>query len=54
VKRGVIEGRSPRKLEGRGDTKAIRRVIEGLCPSIENIFPLPLIKGKGDTGGWGY
>jgi len=25
----------------------------GISPSFQN-FPLPLIKGKGDNGGWGH
>jgi len=32
--------------------KEARGVLEGLRPSKEIIFPLPLIKGKGDKGGW--
>jgi hypothetical protein len=32
----------------------IKEVLEGRSPSKEITIPLPLIKGKGDKGGWGY
>jgi len=28
--------------------------FRGALPLLYNLFPLPLDKGKGDKGGWGY
>jgi len=36
--------------EEEGDTEEIKGVIEGLCPSIENISPFPLSRGRGIQG----
>jgi len=33
---------------------ATRRSLRGAKPLFRNPLPLPLNKGKGDTGGWGY
>jgi len=33
--------------------KVNKRVLRGAKPLFFNFLPLPL-KGKGDTGGWGY
>jgi len=46
--KGRLEG-SKRRLEGRGDTKEIRRVVEGRSPS-QKYFPFPLLRGRGIKG----